>query len=366
MKSLTTTKRFPKKEREKKILFGLVKLYIQSGKPIGSNTLKEDGFGDLSSATIRNYFAKLEKEGYLQQQHSSGGRLPTEKAFREYAQEHLDSNIVDEQIDNHLNRLLKKETKEISDYLHFACDMLSDLIHCPILLSLPKLDMDFIQAIKLFSIQKNKVLCLLITDFGLIRTEIFYTPQLFTHDELQLVEDYFYWRLNKREKPFIDNEALTKWGQRLYNEIIVRHFIANSGQPVKHMGISKLLSYPEFHDSSALAEGLTFFENQRDIDFLFDSCLKNNDLSFWMGQELKGNNLSLIALPYSIGPTPVGVIAILGPIRLPFPKLFGILRVFNQYLSETLTQNAYKFKISFRAKEDRTPSILLENKGSTI
>ena len=65
MKSLTP-KKPAKDQREKLILLGLVDLYLQSGKPVGSNTLRENGFEALSSATIRNYFSKLEEEGLCQ------------------------------------------------------------------------------------------------------------------------------------------------------------------------------------------------------------------------------------------------------------------------------------------------------------
>src|SRR5690349_18344642 len=84
-----TQKRPAKDQRERLVLLGLVDLHLSSGKPIGSNTLRENGFENLSSATIRNYFMKLEEDGFLKQQHSSGGRIPTEKGFRLYAQECL-------------------------------------------------------------------------------------------------------------------------------------------------------------------------------------------------------------------------------------------------------------------------------------
>jgi len=70
---LSSGKKNKKATREHKVLLGLVELYLKTGKPIGSNTLKEHGFEDLSSATIRNYFAKLEEQGFLKQPHSSGG-----------------------------------------------------------------------------------------------------------------------------------------------------------------------------------------------------------------------------------------------------------------------------------------------------
>ena len=74
-------KRKQRVERERAALLGLVELYLLTGKPVGSNTLKENGFDDISSATIRNYFAKLEKEGFLKQEHSSAGRIPTPAAL---------------------------------------------------------------------------------------------------------------------------------------------------------------------------------------------------------------------------------------------------------------------------------------------
>ena len=86
----------PKDQRERLVLIGLIELYLETGKPVGSNNLRENGFESLSSATIRNYFSKLEEEGFLKQQHSSGGRIPTSLAYQLYAEAHLKSPQVSE------------------------------------------------------------------------------------------------------------------------------------------------------------------------------------------------------------------------------------------------------------------------------
>src|SRR5262249_48058347 len=101
MKTLAP-KKPAKDKRERLILLGLVDLYLQTGKPIGSNTLRENGFESLSSATIRNYFSKLEEEGYLKQQHSSGGRIPTSIAYKAFAEAFSDQP-----------RISSEESKEI-------------------------------------------------------------------------------------------------------------------------------------------------------------------------------------------------------------------------------------------------------------
>src|SRR5580698_7557383 len=112
------TKKLPKNDREQAVLIGLIELYLKSGKPIGSHTLQENGFESLSSATIRNYFGKMEETGYLKQQHTSGGRIPTEKAFRLYADAYRDQGVVEKAQEELLEGALNKETREVATQLH--------------------------------------------------------------------------------------------------------------------------------------------------------------------------------------------------------------------------------------------------------
>src|SRR5579872_5172493 len=106
LKSLPA-KKLPKTDREQAVLLGLVELYLRTGKPIGSQTLQENGFESLSSATIRNYFSKMEEKGLLKQAHTSGGRIPTEKAYRLYADQHLNEGTIDKAQELALEQCLK-------------------------------------------------------------------------------------------------------------------------------------------------------------------------------------------------------------------------------------------------------------------
>ena len=71
-------------ERKQKILTAIIESYIQTGEPVGSKTLVERLDQSVSSATIRNEMAELASWGYLEQPHTSAGRIPTAKAFRLY------------------------------------------------------------------------------------------------------------------------------------------------------------------------------------------------------------------------------------------------------------------------------------------
>src|SRR3981081_717530 len=78
-------------DRSKRVLAALVREYIASGEPVASSLLVTAAGLGLSSATVRSILARLEEEGYLQQPHTSAGRIPTDRGYRFYVDLLLDS-----------------------------------------------------------------------------------------------------------------------------------------------------------------------------------------------------------------------------------------------------------------------------------
>ncbi len=373
-----------KNDREQAVLLGLVELYLKLGKPIGSQTLQDNGFESLSSATIRNYFSKMETLGFVKQQHTSGGRIPTARAFRLYADAHLNAGVIESSQEERLNRILKTESREIASILHKSAEALSDLAQCAVFASAPRFDQDFIQDARLIQLDPQKLLAVLITDFGLIRTETIYLDKNVDALFLRSAEEYFLWRMNKREKPLFREEGEAKLAQRIYNEVIVRHVVGYVNFPVEDIyrtGLSKLLSYPEFNDSTALANSLSLMEDQSQLRALLAECCKRGEITYWIGDELtsympSGSECSVIAIPYRINQVIAGAVALLGPMRLPYRNLFGLVQFFSEKMGQTLQNSVYKYKITFRQPahaaayrledEELSRSILLENKPKNL
>lgn len=364
-------KRSAKQDRERKVLLGLIEFFLKTGKPVGSNTLKEAGFEDLSSATIRNYFANLEEDGYLSQQHSSGGRIPTDRAYRLYAQEYVDSETA-ETNDPFLTSLRQTETREIASYLQNAADGLSTLTNCAVFLSAPRFDNDFLIGLKLVPVDENRCLCVLITDFGVIQTEVLPTEKKLTAFMVKRLEAYFHWRLTGMAKP----EHLTReeelLGQHFYNELLVRFIVGYSNftdEEIHRTGFSKLLVYPEFHNPISLAGSLTLFENAHSMRLMLKECSKVNHLKFWIGDDLlpytqETPPCAVLSIPYAIGQQTVGAVGLMGPSRMPYRQLFKVLRGFSESISSALTRNIYKYKITFR--EPQVGSSLLKSEDAHL
>lgn len=348
-------KKQERKHRETSILLGLVDLYIKTGKPVGSNTLKDHGFNDLSSATLRNYFAKLENEGYLKQQHSSGGRIPTEEAYLHYAENKYLASTVDPKVLKKIE-FLKVPTREVGGRLHKAAELLCELTGCAVFLSAPRFDQDFIIDVKLVGIDPYRSLCVLITDFGLIQTETLYSDKKLSSFSIKRIEHYFRFKMTGLDEPTLTQEE-KEIAQKFYSEVLLRHIVGYtnfSASDIYKTGFSTLLNYPEFQDVSALASGLSLFEDLSSMRGLLNEAMTHLDLKFWIGQSLK--NCSVIAMPYFVHQKAVGAFALLGPNRIDYEAIFGLMRTFSEALSKGLEQSMYKFNISYR--EPNVPSAL--------
>ncbi len=98
-------------ERQQKLLERIIREYVHTAEPVSSKSLEESGFLDVSSATIRGEMNELEKMGYLEQRHTSAGRIPTDKAYRYY----VDKMVKDEPME-----IGDREKKRINASIHDA------------------------------------------------------------------------------------------------------------------------------------------------------------------------------------------------------------------------------------------------------
>jgi heat-inducible transcriptional repressor len=350
-------KRSRKQEREHRVLLGLVDLYIQSGRPVGSSKLKEHGCQDLSSATIRNYFSKLEKEEFLLQQHSSGGRIPTSKAYQLYAKEALSDPLLFDEDKEALSVIGNKDEKELVRHLQDSVDLLSKQANVAVFLSSPRFDHDFIVQVKLVSIDVSRSLVVMMTDFGLVHTELIHLPEQLSAFALKRIENYFQWRVLGAAEPVGLSKAEEVLAQKFYNEVMIRYIVGYSHfsyDDTYSSGLSQLLNYPEFSDPELLIKALSLFENHQQLRNVMRHCQKTNKLSYWIGDELhsllpNADYCTILSCPYEIRGSSVGTVLLLAPMRIPYARLFGMVHYYCKVLSDYLTKTLSKYQLEYRS-----------------
>lgn len=364
-----------KEKRQRSILMGLIELYIKTGKPVGSNTLKENGFKSLSSATIRNYFTELESEGMLHQQHTSGGRIPTEKAFRIYIENHLGTTELPEDFKERAEPLTSFESKEIASYLPKAAAAISDMTGLAAFLSSPRFDHDFLNEIKLIPVGPERAAAIMITDFGVVKMELVPLEKKLNAFNIKRIEEYFHFRLHSMDrKPENLSGEEEEIAHRIYNELMVRFVIGHSSFQMEDLiktGFAKLLGHQDFQDPEQVAASLSLFENNHAMRLILRDSFKRDALRFWIGEDLlpfsaANPECSIIAIPYHINLQPVGAIGVMGPVRLPYKKVIAALKKASLVISKTLTDAIYKYKITYRQPDAGLPVLLSDRRELTM
>ncbi len=181
------------------------------------------------------------------------------------------------------------ESRNVTSYLQQAVEKLSLTTGYAVFLSSVRFDHDFISEVKLLSIDAARLLCVILTDFGQILTEILPTDQKLSSFTIKRLESYLQWRIKGGPKHTTLSPEEDQLAQSLYNEIIIRYLVRYSNfsdEDVFRTGFSNLLSYPEFNDPVALASGLSLFENASQMRLLLNDCSRLGDLCFWIGSDL--------------------------------------------------------------------------------
>src|SRR2546423_10663759 len=175
--------------RAREVLREIIMEHVATGEAISSRSLSKSGRFQLSPASLRNVMADLEDLGYLQQPHTSAGRVPTDRGYRFFIDNLMRSRTLSqrerEMIDDQVSH-----ANEIDEVLHLASRVLSKLsdqvgvIFMPTLLQFTIRSMDFV------AVADNKLMCIIVGQNGVVVNKIIETRQPFTRDELQKISRY--------------------------------------------------------------------------------------------------------------------------------------------------------------------------------
>ena len=177
--------------RKKKILQAIIEEYINTAEPVSSGSIAEKYELNLSSATIRNEMANLEKVGYIEKTHTSSGRIPSEKGYRLYVDELInDKNISLSEI-KYIQSKLMARINEIEDLTKIATTTISEITHYTTLAIGPKTQMQNIQEIKFVSLGSNILMAVILTDTGIIKESIIKFNQNINEEQVETLNFIF-------------------------------------------------------------------------------------------------------------------------------------------------------------------------------
>lgn len=345
-------------KRRHEILMALVRAYIGTGAPVSSHAIVEEMKTDLSSATIRNELLELDRLGLAAQPHASSGRVPTTEAYRLYADNVLERRLPARRIGRRLAREFRDLTPVPGDagrLLQRAAGVLAGQSRCAAMVLSPRFENDFIREIRLVGIDPTRMLVVLVSDYGLIRTDTVRTESRPSYFTLKRLEEYLNAKLRGQdevsaayENGFADDER--RLGDELYSDIVLRYFINFAPRRSTELfleGFANLFEHPELQNPRSVSEAIKLFENRNRWRTLLREAQGRDDAFVLLGREIDGAlhaalPLAMVAAPYRVNTLNVGAVAIVGPMRMPYERAVQLVRAMNGllegWLSETLSR----------------------------
>ena len=337
--------------RAREVLREIVMQHIASGEAISSRTLAKCGRFDLSPASLRNVMADLEDLGYLQQPHTSAGRVPTDRGYRFFI-DHLmrsralsskEREVIDDQVGH---------ASEIDQVLHLASSLLSKLsdqvgvVFMPTLLQFAIRSMDFVL------VGENKIMCVIVGANGVVVNKIIQTRFAFTRDELEKISRYITVEFTgctldviRRRLIRMTEQERAQHDQMLQKAISLGIEAVNDVAPFEHElyveGAASILNKPEFSDAAALRKTFLALQEKEKLIDILESCLNEEGLQILIGSDsdfTQVHNFSIVARRYGTHAAPLGMVGIIGPMRMEYARMAPLVDYLGRALSRKIEE----------------------------
>ncbi len=336
-------------DRKKMILKAIIEAHVKEGEPVGSKYLTQHQQIALSSATIRNEMAELESLGYLEQPHTSAGRVPSEVGYRFYVNSLMQKYRMSQNELMRMNALVKSRLAEVDRLLETATQLAAALTNYTSLAVKPKQNAAVIERFKTVHLGDDLFMLIMMDGDGNIKTRQIHTDIPVDAAMLERLELLLNARIAGRrvheisvplvmemEKSFGEGESLI--GPVVKN--ICETMGEMDGGDLKYAGVNHLLEYPEYADAHEFKELLGVLEEKRDIlKLVSDTEAEGDGPQVIIGSENgveEMKNSTLVFQKIRAGGKVIGVIGILGPRRMDYSKVISTVEYIAGNISDLL------------------------------
>ncbi len=335
-------------ERKLNILKAVIDDYIMTGLPIGSRTISRKHGIELSSATIRNEMADLEELGYLEQPHTSAGRVPSNKAYRFYVDRLMNVAKLNTDEAKRIRSYFENRVSEIEQVMERVAQVLSDTTHHISMVLKPQLKKSQMRRIQIVRITDKKAILLIVTSAGLVKDTMISIPEGTQPDCLEMISNMLTDKLTGKTLEEAEQDLAScihdhaQANAKFVSDVL--QVIENSVEPQGERGIllsgtQNIIDFPEYMSLEKAKSLVSLLETK---DMLYEMMKKATQLEFsiTIGKENEAEELfdmSVVTATYKIGGRALGSFGIIGPTRMDYAKIVSILGYVGSSLDSILS-----------------------------
>ncbi len=343
-------------ERKKQVLHAIVDDYVSTNEPVGSNALIERHNFRVSSATLRNDMAELERLGLIEKPHTSAGRIPSDRGYREYVNSLMTVDQLTEEEQSEIKSRIDSSIDEVTNLLKNATQTLSEATGFVSLAMSPRLRKSFLTQLKILMIEPGKALVVMALSAGVVKDKVVRIPNFITDDQIYKISSAIEKHLTGKpldEITLITVEtaiADTEIPNPLLKQVLYEAYTAIKQADELNIyleGEHRMLNLPDFSTMGRARELLGTLSDPsmvagyvNEMNGSEESGSKDSYM-VRIGQEITLDGLddcSFITATYNLSDSVSGNIGVIGPKRMEYSKVISQI----DFVKKTLNENIRK------------------------
>ena len=332
-------------ERKKKVLRSIVDLYIRTAEPVGSKALTELPDMQYSSATIRNEMADLTAMGYLEQPHTSAGRVPSALGYRLYVDELMADYRLSMDETNSINNAIEEKMKKVDKMMEKVAKLVSQATDLPAISMASRYAGTTVKRFELILAGQGSVILVVMLENEEVVNKLIKLPVNVTEADLKILSAVLNATMTgisaEEFTPELLERVMSSAGAAASLVPIIMEFTTETlnKQGSTNMAVAgqmRLLGQPEYRDVDKAQRVLTTLDEEALANL--PAVMQNqNGTKVLVGpenvaQELK--DTSVVVTKFDIGDGMQGMIGVVGPTRMDYAKVTARLSYFAESLSK--------------------------------
>ena len=333
---------------KKQILKVVTERYIDSAEPVGSKFIAQAMGGNISSATIRNELADLVELGYLEQPHTSAGRIPSPKGYRLYVNELMERKRVTDEEAQEINTALQGKMKELDNVIAQAGQMVSSIVSYPAYTVASGKNVVTVRRYDLLSVDERSFIAVVMTDDSRVKSQLIQTQLPISAEHLPALSNLLNTHFTGIGAEEVGNKLMALASQLTAElfmplsqtiEYATAVMDSNKRSQVFTTGQTQLFKQPEFQDFDRANDLMNLLTDQKDRLPVLD---ENTPMQILIGPENVNEALkdaSVVVASYDIGDNMRGLIGVVGPTRMDYATVAARLSYFAESLTKMFGKN---------------------------
>lgn len=326
-------------DRKAAILQAVVQEYIATAVPVGSGRVTDWPGVEISSATVRNEMAALEKQGYLTQPHTSAGRVPTDKGYRFFVDRvRRRTPALDAADRRQVRDFFASAHGEVESMLSHTTDLLSALTQWTGVVVGPSSESATVRSVQLVDLSSHVLLLVAVLSNGVIEKHALEVEDRLTPRAVADASDRLARAVVGRSPGDLDGPGPDP-SDRLAAAAIEALRSSSSGHEMFVGGASKLAA--AFDAVEPVRAALDLLEQQLAVISLIREVLDRGQ-RVAIGEEtglMPLSECSLVLAPYEVRGEDAGTIGVLGPTRMDYHQALSVVAVVSRRLGAALSED---------------------------